>query len=434
MAQKRGDVSTMAAIGRPIVTLAAEVVGYSKLIRADEKGALEQLEVRRDQFVCPKIAEHSGRIVRATDDNLLVEFDSATEAVRCAVELQNGMIDRNIRTLPDRRIIFRVGITIDPATGDRDDLVIRAVAALPKDTLATLIKPGAEVCGERGNIALRLAALADPAGICISGAVRDAIRGQLPYDFKDIGKQNLDIRAAPVDCYAMNAEAVESGLRLAAQNPQRRPMRLRGGAVGVGVFGAVGVCGVALLAWLSTHSSTTLIHVPVTSGSHGPSVGTTADGAALASSSRQSPPLSKTAADTDTQAPPASQSSLASNNGAVDRSSQVSSRPELSEIGVVVVRGKQAPPPQNTPDNGTSAVRGTQPPSIVQTTTNSGAVVVRGRQEASAMQITPDSGTAVVRGNQATSALQFAPDAAADVVRGTEVFSGPALSSRPDQR
>ena len=127
----------MAAIDRLIVTLAAEVVGYSRLIRADEKGALEQLEAHRDQFVYPKIAEHSGRITRATGDNLLAEFESAAEAVRCAAELQSGMIGRNIRTLPDRRITFRIGVSFGQVTGNGDDLVTRAVAALPRDTLAT---------------------------------------------------------------------------------------------------------------------------------------------------------------------------------------------------------------------------------------------------------------------------------------------------------
>src|SRR5947209_1962665 len=79
---RRGDVATMAAIGRPVVTLAAEVVGYSRLIRAHEKGALEQLKAHRDQFVDPKIAEHSGRILRATGNSLLVGFESPAEAVR----------------------------------------------------------------------------------------------------------------------------------------------------------------------------------------------------------------------------------------------------------------------------------------------------------------------------------------------------------------
>ena len=142
----------MAAIGRPIVTLAAEVVGHSRLIRADEKDALEQLKAHRDQFVNPKIAEHSGRILRATGNSLLVGFESPAEAVRCAVELQSGMIDRNIQTLPDRRITLRIGVAIDQVTGNGDDLVSRAVAALPRDILATLIRPDAGVYGEDGKL------------------------------------------------------------------------------------------------------------------------------------------------------------------------------------------------------------------------------------------------------------------------------------------
>src|SRR5204862_3141828 len=112
-----------------------------------------------------KIAEHSGRIVRVTGDSLLVDFENPTKAVRCAVELQSGMIDRNIQTLPDRRITFRIGVTIDQVTDSGDDLVSRAVAALPRDTLATLIKPGAGVYVEPGNLAVRLATLAEPEGI-----------------------------------------------------------------------------------------------------------------------------------------------------------------------------------------------------------------------------------------------------------------------------
>jgi class 3 adenylate cyclase len=405
----------MAAMGRLIVTLAAEVVGYARLIRVDEKGALEQLEAHRDQFVDLKIAEHSGRIARATGDNLLAEFESAAEAVRCAAELQSGMIGRNIRTLPDRRITFRIGVSFGQVTDNGDDLVTRAVAALPRDTLATLIKPAAELHVERGNIALRLAALAEPAGICISGAVRDVIRDQLPFVFKDIGKQNLEIGAPPVHCYAMNLGAVASGPRLAAQNSSRRPIRLRSAAVAVGVFATAGVCGVALWAWLAANSSTAPIHAPVTAASHVPSVGATADGGAPAWSSRQSPVASGTAADTDAQAPPSSQTPLASGTVADKSIPAPSPQLALSEIGAVVVRGKQAPSvPQTAPDNGTAALGGTQAPSVLPTT--------------------PNSGAAVVRGNQASSAPEIAPDGAADVIRGTRVFSRAPLSSRPDQR
>jgi class 3 adenylate cyclase len=423
----------MAAMGRLIVTLAAEVVDYSRLIRADEKGALEQLEAHRDQFVYPKIAEHSGRIARATGDNLFAEFESAAEAVRCAAELQSGMIGRNIRTLPDRRITFRIGVSFGQVTDNGDDLVTRAVAALPRDTLATLIKPGAKVHVARGNIALRLAALAEPAGICISGAVRDVIRDQLPFVFKDIGKQNLEIGAPPVHCYAMNPAAVASGPRLAAQNSPRRPIRLRSAAVAVGVLVTAGVCGVALWAWLAVNSSTAPIRAPVTAASRVPAVG--ADGAAPAWSSRQSPVASGTAADTDAQAPPSSQPPFASGTVA-DKSIQAPSpQLALSEIAAVVVRGKQAPSVlQTAPDNGTAALGGTRAPSVPLTTPNSGAAVVRGKQEASALQITPDSGSAVVRGNQASSAPEIAPDGATDVIRGTRVFSRATLSSRPDQR
>jgi class 3 adenylate cyclase len=414
-AQSKGDELIMAATGRLIVMLAAEVVGYATLIRADEEGTLEQLEAHRDQFVYPKIAEHSGRLVRATSDCLLVEFQSPTEAVRCAFELQRGMVDRNIRTLPDRRITFRVGVSVCEVTANDGDLVSRAVAALSRDSLATLIKPGSEFYGEPGNMAVRLAELAQPAGICISNAVRHAIHDRLPYMFEDIGKHNVEIGAAPVHCYAVNAGFVAFKRRLAARSPQSRAKRLRTAAVAVSVFATVGIWGAALLAWLGANSSTAVIPATVSAGSPVLSVGVTADGAALESSSRQSAPITSTAADTDTQAPPASQTPLAS-NAVVDGGIQApSSRPASSDIDGVVVRGKQAQSALlTTRDNGRAAVSGIQAPAVVQTTLN--------------------SGVAVVRGNQAPSTLQIAPDAATDVVRGTRVSSGPPLSSRPDER
>jgi class 3 adenylate cyclase len=414
-AQSKGDELIMAATGRLIVTLAAEVVGYATRIRADEKSTLEPLEAHRNQFVYPKIAEHSGRLVRATGDCLLVEFESPTEAVRCAVELQRGMVDRNIRTLPDRRITFRVGVSVGEVTANDDDLVSRAVAALSRDSLAPLIKPGSEFYGDPGNIAVRLAELAQPAGICISNAVQDAIRDRLPYMFEDIGKHNVEIGAAPVHCYAVNADFVAFKPRLAARSPQSRAKRLRTAAVAVSVFATVGIWGAALLAWLGANSSTAVIPATVSAGSTVLSVGVTADGAALESSSRQSAPMTSTAADTDTQAPPASQTPLAS-SAVVDGGIQaLSSRPASSDIDGVVVRGKQAQSAlQTTRDNGRAAVSGIQAPAVVQTTLN--------------------SGVAVVWGNQAPSTLQIAPDAATDVVRGTRVFSGPPLSFRPDER
>ena len=208
----------MTDTGRLVVMLAADVVGYSSLIAADEEGTLERLEAHRHEFVNPKIAEHHGRIVRATGDSLLVEFASPTEAIQCAVEVQREMIDRNIGAALDRRIAFRIGVHIGEVTVIGDDLVSRAVAALPLDRLANLIRPGSETNGDASKVAARVAALADPGGICISDTVWDAIRDQLPYCFADIGKQKLDIGAAPLHCYAMSAEFVTSRPRGAAPN------------------------------------------------------------------------------------------------------------------------------------------------------------------------------------------------------------------------
>jgi adenylate cyclase len=166
---------------------AADLVGYSGVIKEDEKGIIERLEGDRHQLVYPRIAEHHGRIVRMSGDSLLVEFDNATEAMRCAVEVLRCIIDRNIGILPDRRITFRLGVDIGEVTANGDDLVSRAVAALPAGKLASVIKPSTNISVDGCNLAARLAALAEPSGICISGRVRDAICDQLPYMFADIG-------------------------------------------------------------------------------------------------------------------------------------------------------------------------------------------------------------------------------------------------------
>src|ERR1700730_13348973 len=92
--------------------LAADVVGYSRLMGIDEEGTLEQLKAHRRELIDPKIAEHHGRIVKTTGDGMLVEFASPVEAVRCAVEIQRRMIDRNVPEQPERRITFRVGINL----------------------------------------------------------------------------------------------------------------------------------------------------------------------------------------------------------------------------------------------------------------------------------------------------------------------------------
>ena len=402
----------MAAVRGLIVILAADMAGYASLVGADEEGTLERLKEHRQELVDPKVEEHRGRIIRATGGSLLVEFASPAEAVQCAVDLQRGMIDRNLGTAPDRRIAFRVGINIGAAATFGDDLVSRAVAALPIDQLASLIKPGSESFGEAGNIAMRIAGLADPAGICISEAVRDAIRDQLPFSFGDIGKHDIGIRAAPVRCYAMSADSVASRTRSVAPNPTwfRHPSsnwRMRRAALVAGVAGTGGVWAVALWAWLGANLSPVPIPTLATAerqDSRTQSVSRVPNPSADEPSVPSPPLASSMAADSDTQASLGKQPSLASNTDGGIRPS--SPQPTFLEFGAAVVRGKQAP-------------------SALQTTPDSGPLVVKGNQAPSARQITPDSSAPVVKGNHAPSSLQASANTGTDVLRGTRAPSGP---------
>ena len=155
--------------------LAADVAGYSRLMGADEEGTLAQLKALRRELADPKIKEHRGRIVKTTGDGLLIEFASVVDAVRCAVEVQREMAERNTDVPLDRRIEFRMGINL----GD-------------------IIKDGRDIYGDGVNVAARLEALADPGGICASRAVRDQVRDKLDFSFEDMGEQQVKNIARPV--------------------------------------------------------------------------------------------------------------------------------------------------------------------------------------------------------------------------------------------
>src|SRR5215813_155735 len=154
----------MASTRRLAAILAADVAGYSRLMGADEEGTLERLKSYRGQLIDPKITEHHGRIVKTTGDGLLVEFASVVDAVRCAAEVQRGMLDREPDIPDERRIRFRIGINLGDVIVENDDIL-----------------------GDGVNIAARLEALAEPGGICISRTVRDQIRDRLPYSLEDRG-------------------------------------------------------------------------------------------------------------------------------------------------------------------------------------------------------------------------------------------------------
>src|SRR5271169_1896098 len=177
----------MATTRRLAAVLAADVAGYSRLMGADEEGTLRRLKAHRRRLIDPKIAEHHGRIVKTTGDGVLVEFPSVVDAVRCAVEIQRGMVDRDAEIPEDKRITFRIGINLGDIIIDDDDIF-----------------------GDGVNIAARLEALAEPGGICISRVVRDQIRDKLPYPFEDMGERNVKNMARPVRAFALSAAAVAS--------------------------------------------------------------------------------------------------------------------------------------------------------------------------------------------------------------------------------
>jgi TolB-like protein len=155
--------------------LAADVVGYSRLIEQDEAGTLAALWDRRRSILNPLVALHKGRIVKVMGDGVLVEFASAVNAVQCAVELQQKMAEANIGLDPERAIVLRVGVNLGDVAVENGDLY-----------------------GEGVNIAARLEAIASPGSTCISGTVYDQVKGKLNLEFEDFGRQQLKNITEPV--------------------------------------------------------------------------------------------------------------------------------------------------------------------------------------------------------------------------------------------
>ena len=158
--------------------LAADVAGYSRLMGMDEEGTLAALKKVRREVADPRIAQHRGRIVQTAGDSLLAEFSSVVDAVRCAVEIQREMAERNAGTAKERRLEFRVGVNLGDIIVDQNDIF-----------------------GDGVNVAARLETLAEAGGICISRAVRDQVRDKLAVSFEDMGEQRVKNIARPVRTY-----------------------------------------------------------------------------------------------------------------------------------------------------------------------------------------------------------------------------------------
>jgi adenylate cyclase len=167
--------------------LAADVAGYSRLMGADEEGTLARLKTVRRSLVDPAITTHRGRIVKTTGDGMLVEFASAVDAVRCAVEVQRGMAVHSADVAQDLRIEFRVGIHVGDIIIDEDDIF-----------------------GDGVNVAARLEGIAEPGGVCISDDAQRQIRGKVDIVFDDMGPQSLKNIAEPMRTWRCRIDANSS--------------------------------------------------------------------------------------------------------------------------------------------------------------------------------------------------------------------------------
>jgi adenylate cyclase len=181
--------------------LAVDIAGYSRLMGANEEGTLRQLKEHRKELIDPKITEHRGRIVKTSGDGMLVEFVSVVDAVRCAVDVQRGMIERNAKLPVESRIQFRVGINVGDIISDDNDIY-----------------------GDGVNVAARLEALAEPGGICVSRNVHDQVRDKLSFSFEDIGEQVFKNIARSIGVHrvslAENAPLTIVKSTAAAQKPE----------------------------------------------------------------------------------------------------------------------------------------------------------------------------------------------------------------------
>src|SRR5271166_5503727 len=161
--------------------LAADVVGYSRLAGADEDRTLARLRALRSDVVDPTIAVHKGHVVKRTGDGVLVEFRSVVEAVRCAVEIQNAMVERNAGVPAERRIDFRIGVHLGDVVEESDG----------------------DLMGDGVNIAARLEGIAKPGAICLSEDAYRQVRARLDMAITDLGPKQLKNIAEPVRVYSL---------------------------------------------------------------------------------------------------------------------------------------------------------------------------------------------------------------------------------------
>ena len=198
--------------------LVADVVGYSRLAGADEDRTLARLRGLRSDLIDPAIAAHHGRIVKRTGDGIIIEFRSVVDAVRCAIEVQNGLIERNAGVPPDRRIEFRVGIHLGDVVEESDG----------------------DLMGDGVNIAARLEGIAKPGAICLSEDAYRQVKGRLDLAVTDLGPTQLKNIAEPIRVYSLEVgePAQAKPAPAANQADPVKPARASQSGVGLGPLAA----------------------------------------------------------------------------------------------------------------------------------------------------------------------------------------------------
>ena len=194
----------MAETRKIAAILAADVVGFSRLTGADEDRTLARLRALRSDLLDPTIAVHHGRVVKRTGDGLIVEFRSVVDAVRCAIEVQSAMFERNGGVAPDKRIEFRIGVHLGDVVEESDG----------------------DLMGDCVNIAARLESICEPAGVCLSGAAYEQIRDRVKESFVDLGEKTLKNIARPVRVYTVQSGSNRGAEAIQAAAPGSGPPRL----------------------------------------------------------------------------------------------------------------------------------------------------------------------------------------------------------------
>jgi class 3 adenylate cyclase len=181
--------------------LVADVVGYSRLAGIDEEGTLARLRTLRSDLIDPTISVHHGRVVKRTGDGAIIEFRSVVDAVRCAIEIQNGLIERNAGVPPEKRIEYRVGVHLGDVVEESDG----------------------DLTGDGVNIAARLQGVAKPGAICLSDDAYRQVRDKVEVSFADLGDKTLKNIAWPVRVFEVGPAASSAWRGSAIPSPRRTP-------------------------------------------------------------------------------------------------------------------------------------------------------------------------------------------------------------------